>query len=259
VGGLPGDAGLLAPIFGGTDAPTVGDGGAAGDVGSTGQIGSAGLIFGSWDNGSTTEPQFVGTPPTTTTTTPPPAVPLYTPVSMSCLTSAAGQSSYNSLNTGATVLAPWSVAAGGDFVVEITPDPVEVPTEAGGYNIGSLSNLKVSMVVPAGAAFVSASLSGGSNLGSGTPTVSQAGGKVTLTVPGPLAPGTTAVLPKLDITFMATGGPGTLIESKFAGNSYTNPGTTFTVTVTGTPIGTITATSNCYAQPNPILATTEVR
>jgi dehydratase len=217
------------------------------------------VILGSWDNGTTTAPEFEGTPATTTTTTPLPPTPVYTPVAMSCFTSAAGQASYDTNNTGATVLAPRSVAAGGDFVVEITPDPVEVPTSGGGYSIGSLTNLKVSLAVPAGATFVGATLSGGSNLGGGTPTVSQSGGKVTLTVPGPLAPGTTAVLPKLDITFQATGGPGTLIESKFAGTSYSNPGLTFTVAVTGTPIGTITATSNCYAQPNPVLATTEVR
>jgi dehydratase len=259
VGGAPGDAGLLSPIFGGTDAPTVGNGGDAGAVGSTGQVGSTGLIFGSWSNGVSTAPDFEGTPPTTTTTTPPEPTPVYTPVAMSCFTSAAGQSSYDTNNTGATVLAPLSVAAGSDFVVEITPDPVQVPSSAGGYSIGSLSNVKVSLAVPAGAAFVSASLSGGSNLGSGTPSVAQSGGKVTLTVPGPLAPGSTAVLPKLSITFQATGGPGTLIESKFAGSSYSNPGLTFTVAVTGTPIGTITATSNCYAQPNPVLATTEVR
>ncbi|MFN7149068.1 MAG: hypothetical protein ACK4V6_06270, partial [Microthrixaceae bacterium] len=132
-------------------------------------------------------------------------------------------------------------------------------TSGGGYSIGSLTNLKVSLAVPAGAAFVSASLSGGSNLGSGTPSVAQSGGKVTLTIPGPLAPGSTAVLPKLAITFQATGGPGTLIESKFAGTSYSNPSLVFTVAVTGTPIGTITATSNCYAPGNPVLATTEVR
>ena len=178
---------------------------------------------------------------------------------MSCFTSAAGQASYDSLNTGATVLAPNSVGAGQDFTVEITPDPIEVPSSAGGYGIGSLTNLKVSLAVPAGAAFVGATMSGGSNLGSGTPTVGQSGGKVTLTVPGPLAPGSTAVLPKLNLTFAAIAGPGSLIESKFAGNSYSNPGVTFTVAVTGTPIGTITATSNCYASPNPILATTEVR
>ena len=258
-GGLPGDAGLLAPIFGGSDAPTVGFGGESGAAGSTGQIGSPGAIFGSWDNGVTTETQHVGTPETTTTTTPPPAEPLYTPVAMSCLTSAMGQSSYDTNNTGATVLAPRSVAAGGDFVVEVTPDPVNVPTSGGGYSIGSLTNLRVSLAVPAGATFVSGTASGGSNLGSGTPTVTQSGGKVTLTVPGPLAPGSTAVLPKLDLTFMATGGPGTLIESKFAGTSYSNPGLVFTVAVTGTPIGTITATSNCYAAANPVLATTEVR
>jgi dehydratase len=134
-----------------------------------------------------------------------------------------------------------------------------VPSSGGGYSIGGLTNLQVSLAVPSGAAYVSTTLTGGSNLGSGTPTVSQSGSKVTLNVPGPLAPGSTATLPKLSITFMATGGPGTLIESKFAGTSYSNPGLTFTVSVTGTPIGTITATSNCYAQPNPILATTEVR
>lgn len=139
VGGLPGDAGLLGPIFGGTDAPTVGNGGESGAVGSTGHVGSAGVIFGSWDSGVTTETQHVGTPGTTTSTTLPAAEPVHRPVTMSCLT-----------------------------------------------------NLKVSMAVPAGATYVGASLTGGSNLGSGT------------------------------------------------------------------PIGTVTATSNCYAQANPILATTEV-
>ena len=137
----------------------------SGAAGSTGQVGSAGVIFGSWDNGVTTAPQFEGTPATTTTTTPPPAEPVYTPVAMSCFTSAAGQSSYDTNNTGATVFAPRSVAAGADFVVEITPDPVQVPTSGGGYSIGSLTNLKVSLAVPAGATFVSATLSGGSNLG----------------------------------------------------------------------------------------------
>ena len=171
---------------------------------------------------------------------------------MSCFTSAAGQASYDTNNTAATVLAPRFVAAGTDFTVEITPDPVAVPTSGGGYSIGSLTNLKVSLAVPAGATFVERVLSGGSNLGSGTPTVAQSGTKVVLTVPGPLAPGSTAILPKLDLTFMANGGPGALIETKFAGTSYSNPGLTFTVAVTGTPIGTITATSNCYAQANPV-------
>src|SRR5205823_2291501 len=130
-----------------------------------------------------------------------------------------------------TSVAPVSVAQNGNFTVKLTPDPMPIPTTGGGQQIQNLNQLKIKFPVPAGSSFVSATLSGGSNIGSGTPTVTQASGVVTLTVPGPLAAGTTATLPSATVTMKATGASGTVLNTILFGNSYTNPGITFNVQI----------------------------
>jgi dehydratase len=151
-----------------------------------------------------------------------------------------------------------TVAAGSDFQVTLTPDPIQVPTEGGGYPIRNLNTVRVRFGVPAGATFVSATLSGGSNLGTGTPTVSHAGGIVTLSVPGQLAPGSTAVLPAVTVTLNASGASGTVLDARFSGNSYDNPSIQFTAVV-GVPfLGNISGTSKCFSPINPVVATTTI-
>jgi dehydratase len=134
-----------------------------------------------------------------------------------------------------------------------------VPTTGGGYPIVNLNTVKVRFDVPAGSSFVSATLSGGSNLGSGAPTVALSGSQVVLSLPGPLAPGTTANLPTVTATFTASGSVGATLPWKLSGTSYSNPGISFTARVGSVPLlGTINVATNCYASPNPVLGTTGI-
>ena len=193
----------------------------------------------------------------TTTTTTVPSGPTYTPISMSCSTSAAGQTSYDTLGTGVTTEAPATAAPGQAFDVVLTADPIDVPTSGGGYPIKNLTDVRVRFALPSGASFVGATLSGGSALGSGTPTVTLSGTTVVLTVPGPLAPGTTAVLPTVTATLQATGTSGTALPAQLAGTGYGDPSITFTALV-HVLFFDVSAPSNCYAPTNPVLATTTI-
>ena len=61
------------------------------------------------------------------------------------------------------------------------------------------------------------------------------------------------------MTFQATGSAGSTIEFKYAGTSYSDPGLTFLTRVNNIPLlGSVTSGSNCFAQTNPVLATTTI-
>jgi dehydratase len=153
--------------------------------------------------------------------------------------------------------APATVEAGGSFEAVLAPDPTTVPPEAGGYTVNNLRNLTLSVPVPAGATYQSATLTGGSNLGTGIPSVAQSGNVVTVTVPGPLAGGSTFQLPALHLTLVAAGAAGTTIDTRLAGTSYTDPGMTFTANVQAGPFPVNVPTS-CYANPSPTLTSTAI-
>jgi len=136
---------------------------------------------------------------------------------------------------------------------------MSVPTSGGGYPISWIANVNYRFAIPAGTTFVGANLSGGSNLGTGTPSVAVTGGKLVLSVPGQLAAGTTANFPKITATFQVTGSAGSAIQTQYAGTSYGDPALTFQTRVNNIPLlGSVTSTSNCYAQTNPILSTTGI-
>ena len=255
-GGNPGDCALI-----GGCGPSGGGSPGAGSAGSAGAPGDPGLAWGVWDNGVTTAPSSPPTttttvPPSTTTTVPPAAV--HTAVAKMCRTSASGQTSYDANATGATVAAPASVAAGSTFEIELTPDPMAVPTSGGGYPISYIANLYYKFTIPAGSTFLGATLSGGGNLGAGTPTVTEDGGEIVLFVPGVLSPGVSAVFPKITAEFQATGSPGSTIETRYAGTGYGDASLIFSTRVTNVPLlGSLTTTSYCYADAvNPVLSTT---
>lgn len=170
---------------------------------------------------------------------------------------ASGQNSYDTIDSGVTVLAPATAAQGSNFQVQLTADPIDVPTQGGGHPVKNLSNVRVRFDLPAGASFVGASLSGGSNLGAGTPSVSLVGSQIVLHVPGTLTPGTTAVLPTVTATLNATGSPGTVLPAKMSGTSYADPGITFNAVVT-VLIFDVSASAACYAPVNPVLAETTI-
>jgi PKD repeat protein len=260
-GGAGGAAG--AGGAGGAGTQDAGSGGSAGtgNAGATGAAGAVGLVLGSWDNGVTTSPSTT-TPTTTTTsttTTLPATTTAYTPVAKTCQTVASGQTRINANPTGATVTAPTTVAQGSTFQVELTPDPMTVPTEGEGYPIGWIANVTWRFKIPAGTSYVGATWSGGSGLGTGTITVGQNDDDIVLTVPGTLAPGATAVMPKVTATLTATGAVGSSITTQFGGVSYADPSHTFQTRVNGIPfLGSVTSNSRCYAPVNTVLSTTVI-
>jgi dehydratase len=159
----------------------------------------------------------------------------------------------NSVNADA----PATVAAGGSFEAVLAPEPTSVPTEAGGYKVNNLQNLTLKVPVPAGSTYQAATLTGGSNLGTGIPSVAQADGVVTVTVPGPLAGGSTFQLPALHLTLTAAGAAGSAIDTRLAGTSYDDPGMTFTANVQAGPFPVNVPTS-CFASPSPTLTSTTI-
>jgi len=162
------------------------------------------------------------------------------------------------LNNAVQADAPATVAPGGTFEATLAPEPTTVPAEAGGYRVNRLQNLVLSVPVPAGSTYQSATLTGGSNLGSGIPSVKQADNVVTVTVPGPLTGGSTFQLPALHLNLTATGAAGSVIETKLAGTSYAAPGMTFTANVQAGPFPVNVPTS-CYPNPSPTLTSTTVQ
>ena len=170
---------------------------------------------------------------------------------------AAGQTSYDTIDSGVTILAPSTAPQGSTFQTQLTADPIEVPTTGGGYPVKQLKNVDVRFDLPAGATFVGATLSGGSQLGAGTPSVSLVGNQIVLHIPGNLSPGTTAVLPTVTATLQATGTVGTVLQAKMSGSSFADPGITFQAVVT-VFFFDVTADASCYAPVNPVLAETTI-
>ncbi len=129
------------------------------------------------------------TVPPTTTTAPP--SPVSTPVSFDCRTQASISTSFNTLQNGVTSLRPDLGPGGAELPGDAHARPDRGADHRWRLPIRNLNTVRVRFTVPAGATFVSATLSGGSNLGTGAPSVAHSGGIVTLSVPGQLAPGTT--------------------------------------------------------------------
>ncbi|MFB9904193.1 hypothetical protein [Allokutzneria oryzae] len=73
---------------------------------------------------------------------------------------------------------------------------MQAPAELNSQKIKALKNIRFRAKLPDNAAFVSISLSGGSNLGPGRPSAPHADGHVIESVPGPIAVGTTFQLRK---------------------------------------------------------------
>jgi dehydratase len=134
------------------------------------------------------------------------------------------------LPTAVDGTAPASIRAGGTFEVVLTPAPLDVPTTIGGYTLNNLHDARTRVAVT-NATIQSVRLSGGSNLGSGTPTVSVAGNVVTTSIPGPLAAGRTSQLPTLHLTLTATGAPGSAVVTQLAGSSHDSPPLSFVANV----------------------------
>ncbi|WP_330181540.1 hypothetical protein OHB26_35025 [Nocardia sp. NBC_01503] len=170
-------------------------------------------------------------------------------VNWSCQGTIFGIGQTSSMTTSVDGTAPSTATSGSAVAITLTPGVSTVPSSASGFSVTNISNLKMIFPTPANSTLVSASASGGTVAG----TVSTSGGNVVLTVPGPIAGGSSFTPPAVTINVTA-GTPGTPITSKYAGTSYANPGMTMTTKVAF--VGNV-ATA-CYPNPSPTLTTTAV-
>lgn len=158
------------------------------------------------------------------------------------------------LDQDASVTAPDTVAAGGALTVVVDPAVNTVPSSVNGFTVQNVRNLRLKVPVPANSTYVGATFSGGSsNLGA--VTISQSGGIVTLTVPGPLTGGGTFELPVVTVSLTA-GAAGNTITSSLYGTSYANPGLQFVARVQS--FFAFDSNVACYPSPNPVITTTQI-
>jgi dehydratase len=153
-----------------------------------------------------------------------------------------------------TASAPATVAPGGALAVTVGGTSFTIPSSIDGVTIVNIKGLKLKLKVPANSTYVSCAISGGSGLGSGAKTCSQASGTVTFSVPGPIKGGTKVTPPNLTLHLKA--GTKGSIQSKLAGTSYTSPCVSGTANLNF--VVPITARAVGYPSPSPVLTTTTI-
>jgi dehydratase len=176
-----------------------------------------------------------------------------TTVNFDCQGSSPVGAQYFTLQQGAEVTAPATVAPGGALTVVIDPAPNTIPASVNGYTVRRVHTMALKVPIPANSTYVSATLSGGANVG--TTNISVANGIATITASGPIAGGSTFELPT--VTANLTAGASGTIQTKLYGTSYSDPGLTFTAVV-GSFFGDINVPTKCYPNPNPVITTTTI-
>jgi hypothetical protein len=155
--------------------------------------------------------------------------------------------------------APTESLPGGTFTVAISDPGETLPATLGGDLVTAESNLQVVYPVPEGTTFVSATLSGGSGIGSG-PTVDEVAdpvisgqNDVVENVPGPIAADQSFSLPTVEMTLEAPQAVGaaittSLIDVQPAGSSTTSadPAVSSTMQVTNSTTGPTALTDTCW-------------
>ncbi|MBP2474109.1 dehydratase [Crossiella equi] len=149
--------------------------------------------------------------------------------------------------------APATVAPGGEVTAVFDPAPNKVPDKVGNYTLREIKNFVLTVPVPANSTYVSATLSGGS--GVGTPTITKVGNNLEIKLSSALKGGASFEIPT--ITVKLTAGASGTIETKLGGTSIANPGLTFIATAValGFPVD---APTKCFPNPNPALTTTTI-
>jgi len=179
-----------------------------------------------------------------------------TAVTYDAQASALGQTGTFTVNAQVAASAPSTVAADAALAITLSVGSITVPTSASGYTVSSIQGIALEVPVPADSTYVSASLAGGSGYGSGTPSVSEASGVVTIAIPGPISAGTTFTLPTLTLN-LTSGASGGTITSTLSGSSYTSPGLTFTAVLSVFGLA-VDASAVGYPSPDPTLTSTTI-
>ncbi|MFE1443631.1 cyclase [Streptomyces sp. NPDC058739] len=186
-----------------------------------------------------------------------PASAVGTTLDMDCQASPPiGSAQQFDLSAGVDAGAPDTVAPGGALSVTLATEPMTVPGSVSGYTVKSIKDITLKAPLPTNATVTGTRLTGGSGLGSGTPSVRVSGGEIIVSVPGPIGGGKTFTLPALNLDLTA-GASGGVIETRLSGTSYGSPGLTFTASV---PIlfVTVSVPTSCYPSPNPVLTSTAI-
>jgi dehydratase len=178
-----------------------------------------------------------------------------TGVTYDCQASALGQTGSFTVSASVTATAPSTVAADSALTITESVGSITVPTSASGYTVKSINGIKLKVPVPTNSTYDSASLAGGSNYGSGKPSVSEASNVITISIPGPINAGTTFTLPTL--TLKLTSGASGTITSSLSGTSYSNPGLTFTAVISVIGIS-VNASAVGYPSTTPSLTSTTI-
>jgi dehydratase len=173
-----------------------------------------------------------------------------------CRATAANQSGTFSLNQVISARAAATVHPGEPLDIVLDPSPNRIPASVGGHTVKTVTDLVLSIPVPAYAAYRTARLTGsGAGLHS-IPTVGLGGRTVVVKVPGPIHGGGIFELPVL--TLSLTAGSAGQVVSRIGGVSYDRPGLTATAMIGG-PFGiAVRAATRCYPAPNPVLTVTMI-
>ena len=169
--------------------------------------------------------------------------------------------------------APTESLPGATFTIALSDLGETLPTTLDGDPVTSESNLQVVYPLPEGTTLASATLSGGSGVGSGS-TVSEVAdtlipglNDVIETVPGPITAGQTFSLPTIDMTLEAPQEPGAIVTTSLmdvqpAGSSATSadPALSSTLQMTTSGAGSTSLAETCWpASPTPtVLSSTSV-
>ncbi len=159
----------------------------------------------------------------------------------------------DTLDGAYSVTAPQAVKPGGEFTVEVTPQPFTMSASSSGGTVSELSNVVWRIAIPTGTTLTNQSIEGWSNVGTATPTSAVVGSNVVITVPGPVPAGVVSAFPKLTMLLKATAPLGSRVHPKIGGTSYTAPGLSLNAKVTGTILGTLNPSLACFPSPSTAL------
>jgi len=175
------------------------------------------------------------------------AAPATSTVPFDCMSSTPFGSIWSPASIDMTTDAPASVVTDTDFTVTIQPVALPLPVSftVAGYpvTLNTERDVTLGFTVPTGATLGSATISGGSNLGAGTPTLTQTASLIQLSLPGPFTAGDTVVPPQITLHLHATGAVSSSVLTAFdignAAYTYTRNvtavGETFDAPTTCTP------------------------
>ena len=161
-----------------------------------------------------------------------------------------------SLRQGVDAKAPETVKPNARFSIVVDLKPGSLPGEVKGFKLKEVRDLSLRIPIPTNTSYVSATLSGGSGLGS-NPTVEHRDGVVTIRVNGPIPGGSGYQLPSLSVRLKA-GARGKVIETRLQGSSFDNPGLNLQATIKWKFV-TIKSPVACYPDPNSALTRTAIR